>query len=419
MRIIKTKKHEIVNGRTLLVAVDLGKSKHMGYYRCPDGTDIKPFEFSNNRPGHQKFYDRICQAKAVYHLEEVVVGFESTGVYGEPLIHFLNDKGIKLVQVNPMHTKRIKELEGNSPGKTDRKDPKVIADIMALGHFLTVVIPEGVSAELRRLTQARERSVERRTAFYNQLQDLVFIIFPEFLEVMKDIKTQSAQYLLRHYPTPQAILQCGVDGLSLVLRRVSRGKLGRQRAEALYEATVRSVGIKEGQRSIVLEIEEILLGIERCECFIAKLEREMRRLLDQIPYSRSILSVKGIKTVTAAGLIGEVGDFRKFRTISELLKLAGLDLYEISSGNHTGNRHITKRGRSLLRKLLFFASLNMIRKGGVMHEPYQRYIGRGMPTHKALVAISRKLLGILFALVRDHTEYVVNYSERENLKLAA
>jgi len=419
VRIIKTKKHEIVNGRTLLVAVDLGKSKHMGYYRCPDGTDIKPFEFSNNRLGHQKFYDRICQAKATHHLEEVVVGFESTGVYGEPLIHFLNDKGIKLVQVNPMHTKRIKELEGNSPGKTDRKDPKVIADIMALGHFLTVVIPEGVSAELRRLTQARERSVGRRTGFYNQLQDLVFIIFPEFLEVMKDIKTRSAQYLLRHYPTPQAILQCGVDGLSLVLRRVSRGKLGRQRAEALYEATVRSVGIKEGQRSIVLEIEEILLGIEGCDCFIAKLEREMRCLLEQIPYSQLILSVKGIKTVTAAGLIGEVGDFRKFRTISEILKLAGLDLYEISSGNQRGNCHITKRGRSLLRKLLFFASLNMIRKGGVMHEPYQRYIGRGMPTHKALVAISRKLLGILFALVRDHTEYVVNYSERENLKLAA
>lgn len=419
MRIIKTKKHEIVNGRTLLVAVDLGKSKHMGYYRHPDGTDIKPFEFSNNRLGHQKFYDRICQAKAIHHLEEVVVGFESTGVYGEPLIHFLNHKGIKLVQVNPLHTKRIKELEGNSPGKTDQKDPKVIADIMELGHFLTVVIPEGVSAELRRLTQARERSVERRTAFYNQLQDLVFIIFPEFLEAMKDIKTRSAQYLLRHYPTPQPILQLGVDGLSLALKQVSRGKLGRERAEALYEAASRSAGIEEGQKSIVLEIEEILLGIERCECFIAKLEREMRCLLGQIPYSRLILSVKGIKAVTAAGLIGEVGDFHKFRTISELLKLAGLDLYEISSGNHTGNRHITKRGRSLLRKLLFFASLNMIRKGGVMHEPYQRYIGRGMPTHKALVAISRKLLRILFALVRDHREYVVNYSERENLKLAA
>jgi len=419
VRIIKTKKHQIVNGRTLLVAVDLAKKKHMGYYRCPDGTDIKPFEFSNNRKGHQKFYDCICQAKAVHHLEEVVVGFESTGVYGEPLIHFLNNKGVQLVQVNPLHTKRMKELEGNSPGKTDRKDSKVIADIIELGHFLTVVIPEGVSAELRRLTQARERSVERRTAFYNQLQDLVFIVFPEFLEVMKDIKTRSAQYLLRHYSTPQTMFQCGVDELSSVLRRVSCGKLGRQRAEALYEVAGRSVGVQEGQRSILLEIEEILLEIERCESFIAKLEREMGRLLGQVPYSRSILSVKGIKAVTAAGLIGEVGDFRKFRTVSELLKLAGLDLFEISSGNYKGNRHITKRGRSLLRKLLFFASLNMIRKGGVMHEPYQRYIERGMPTHKALVAISRKLLRIVFALVRDHTEYVVNYSGRENLKLAA
>jgi len=419
VKIIKTKKQKIVNGRTLLVAVDLAKNKHTGYYRCPDGTDIKPFEFSNNREGHQKFYDRICQAKAVHHLEEVVVGFESTGVYGEPLIHFLNNKGIKLVQVNPLHTKRMKELEGNSPGKTDRKDPKVIADIMELGHFLSVVIPGGVSAELRRLTQARERSVQRRTAFYNQLQDLVFIIFPEFLEVMKDIKARSAQYLLRHYPTPQAMLQCRVDELSSVLRSVSCGKLGRQRAEALHEAAGRSVGIQEGQRSIVLEIEEILSGIERDHCFIGKLEREMSCLLDQVPYNRSILSVKGIKTVTAAGLIGEVGDFRKFHTVSEILKLAGLDLFEISSGNYQGSRHITKRGRSLLRKILFFASLNMIRKEGVMHEPYQRYIGRGMPGSKALVAISRKLLRILFALVRDHREYVVHYSERENLKLAA
>ena len=50
-----------------------------------------------------------------------------------------------------MHTKRLKELQGNSPNKTDRKDPKVIADIITLGHALTVVIPEGPAAELRRL----------------------------------------------------------------------------------------------------------------------------------------------------------------------------------------------------------------------------------------------------------------------------
>lgn len=416
---IETKKQRIVNAQTLIVAIDIGKAMNTGYCRCPSGKDIKPFEFSNNIEGFKKLWDRICWEKASDHLEEVVVGFESTGAYGEPLVHYLRQKPVKLVQVNPMHTKRMKELQGNSPGKTDRKDPKVIADVISLGHALSVVIPEGAAAELRRLTLARERSLQRRTALYNQLQDLVFILFPEFLQVMKDVKTQSARYLLGHYPTPQDIEACGSETLTLVLKRVSRGKLGKARAQALYEAAVQSVGLQEGRRGILLEIEEILLGLEACQRFIEKMEEEMLPYLEQIPYTRSLLSVKGIGEVTVAGLIGEVGDFRQFHTLREVMKLAGLDLFEISSGKHKGNRHISKRGRPLLRKLLYFAAINTIRKGGVMHACYQRYLERGMPKTKALIAIARKLLGLLFALVRDHSEYIENYSQKEVLKLAA
>jgi transposase len=313
----------------------------------------------------------------------------------------------------------MKELEGNSPGKTDRKDPKVIADIIGLGHALSVVIPEGAAAELRRLTLARERSIQRRTALYNQLQDLVFILFPEFLQVMKDVKTKTAQYLLRHDPTPQDIVKRGFETLVSILKRVSRGKLGRARAQALYEAAGQSVGLQEGKRGILLEMEEILSGLEACNRFIEKIEEEMVRYLQEIPYSDSLLSVKGIGEVTVSGLIGEVADFRQFHTLREILKLAGLDLFEISSGKHKGNRHISKRGRPLLRKLLYFAAINTIRKGGVMHTCYQRHLETGMPKTKALIAIARKLLGILFALVRDHSQYDEQYSQKEVLRLAA
>ena len=65
--------------------------------------------------------------------------------------------------------------------------------------------------------------------------------------------------------------------------------------------------------------------------------------------------------VTVAGLIGEVGNFT-FYTIAEIMKLAGLDLYEVSSGKHKGQRRISKRGRALMRKLLFFAALNAVPK---------------------------------------------------------
>jgi len=416
---IETKKQRIVNDKTLIVAIDIGKTTDTGYCRCPDGKEIKPFEFSNNAEGFNKLWDRICWMKMSHHLEEVVVGFESTGAYGEPLVHYLRQKPVKLVQVNPMHTKRMKDLQGNSPGKTDQKDPKVIADIISLGHALSVVIPEGAAAELRRLTLARERSIQRRTALYNQLQDLVFIVFPEFLQVMKDVKTQSAQYLLRHYPTPQDIVACGSEALTRILKQVSRGKLGQIRAQALYDAAVQSVGLQEGRRGILLETEEILLGLEACKRFIEKMQEEMVPYLEQIPYSDSLLSVKGIGEITVAGLIGEVGDFRQFHTLREVMKLAGLDLFEISSGKHKGNRHISKRGRPLLRKLLYFAAINTIRKGGVMHASYQRHLERGMPKTKALIAIARKLLRILFALVRDHSQYAEQYSKKEVLKLAA
>jgi len=404
---IRTKKLKTINEKTLIVSVDLGKISNMGYWRCPNGTEAKPFAFPNNHRGFMTFWNHISAAKERYGLSETVVGFESTGCYGEPLLHFLRAKQVHVVQVNPMHTKRLKELQGNSPNKTDRKDPKVIADIIGLGHSLTLVVPEGPAAELRRLTHARERSLQRRTALFNQLQKLVFVIFPEFSQVMKDVKTKSSQYLLKHFPTPQFILECGVSGLTETLRRVSRGKLGEARARALYAASRESVGIREGRESILLEISEILSQLASLEGFIVTLEEKMSYYLEQIPSSRYLLSMKGIGKITAAGLYGEVGDFSKFRTIAEITKLAGLDLYELSSGKHQGNRHISKRGRPLMRKFLYFAALNTVRKGGVMHARYQSYLARGMLRQKALVAIARKILRVIFSLVRNHREFIL------------
>ena len=193
-----------------------------------------------------------------------------------------------------------------------------------------------------------------------------------------------------------------------------------QRAEELFNAAQNSIGVSEGKRSILLEVEYLISQIGADNRFIVNLEKQMEDCLEKIPYSYSLLSIKGIGRVTVAGLIGEVGDFKKFNTISEIMKLAGLDLYEISSGKHKGQRRISKRGRSLMRKLLFFASINAVKSNGIMHEPYQQMLARGMPKMKALIAISRKLLRIAFALARDDTTYVDNYTKiHDRFKLAA
>lgn len=241
----RTQKSRRINSDTMIAAIDIGKRFHVGYFRAPDGEERKPFLFGNSARSFSDFWKRASEFSSQHGLKEIIVGFESSGPYAEPFFHYLRKKPVTLVQVNPVHTKRLKELTGNSPNKTDKKDPRVIADVISLNHFLTLVVPEGPAAELRRLTQARERAMKRRTAALNQLQDLVFVIFPEFLEIMKNISTKTAVYLLKNYPTPENMLAFGLEPLVALVRKMSRGKMGRQKAEALFQAAGASVGIQE------------------------------------------------------------------------------------------------------------------------------------------------------------------------------
>jgi len=413
-----SKKVKHINKKTLIVTLDIGKTVHYGYMRTPTGEEVKPFPFYNLRQGFNELWDKVCQFKQAQGLTDVVVGFESTGPYAEPLFHFLRTKPVHLVQVNPMHSKRLKELTGNSPCKTDKKDPRVIADIISLGHALTLVVPQGAAAHLRRLTQARERAIQRRTALLNQIQHLVFVVFPEFLNVLKTVHSKSALYLLQHHPTPQDIVALGCESLTVMLRRVSRGNVTIQRARQLFEAAQGSIGITDGRDSILVEVKHLITAIEHEDHLIDDVEQQLNYYVQQIPYSQSMLSIKGLGIITVAGLIGEAADFDAFATAAEVMKLAGLDLYEVSSGKHRGRHHISKRGRALMRKLLYLAALTMVRRQGIMHEHYQQMLGRGMPKVKALVAISRKLLRLICALVRNRTVYVTQYHHR-TLEIAA
>jgi len=144
---------------TLIATVDIGITSNTGYCTTLDGRSTKSFRFDNTKEGFEKFWCVTVASKNRFGCDEVLVGYESTGPYAEPLVHYLANQQVKIVQVNPMHTKKMKEVNENSPLKTDDKDPRVIADIIRLGHALSIVVPEGDAAYLRRLTNARERGM--------------------------------------------------------------------------------------------------------------------------------------------------------------------------------------------------------------------------------------------------------------------
>jgi len=205
------------------------------------------------------------------------------------------------------------------------------------------------------------------------------------------------------------------------MKKHSRGKFSERHAEILIDLARNTIGIKEGVLGLSMDISHILLQLELLNTLIVEIESEMQTTLGRISYSSKLLSIKGLGVVSVAGIIGEVGDFKKFQTRGEIMKLAGLDLYKISSGKWKGQRRISKRGRSLLRKILYYVAIQMIRNNGILHDYYTRLTDGGMKRMKALVAVSRKILGIIYAIVRDDSEYIANFEsvKRQVIQKAA
>lgn len=387
------------NKKNLIVAVDEGKRTHHGYVRVPDLEEQPVIPFKVNQEGFDMFYETMMKHKNENDVDSIQFGYESTGSYSLPLAYYMKDRNVDLVQVNPKHVKRLKEGRDNSPNKTDKKDPKVIADIMQLGWTLSTILPEGVPADLRRLVHDRESFIKHRNEVYNQIEGLMAIVFPELTQ-MADIRTKSVRRLLSEHTLPWDIAKQGKESIVELLHTTSRGQLKKPKIEAIFKAAEQTVGVKEGSEPTAKQIQRLLRYCERFDKDIEEIEREISETLAKVDYAKHMLSIKGLGEVTCATLIGETGGFENFSTAREILKLAGLNLYEISSGERNGQRRISKRGRSLLRKALYFAALNTTRKGGLFREKYENYTSRGKKK-PALIMVARKLLVLIFALVRE------------------
>jgi transposase len=337
--------------------------------------------------------------------KNIAFAYESTGTYLLPLVRYMKEQGAEVIQVSPKHVKRLKELPDNSPGKTDKKDPRVIALVAESNAGLQAILPTGKYAELRQYVQCREQLKEDQTRCSNRLEAILAEYFPEYLQVMKGLKGETSRYVLQHYSTPEKILELGLKELTKEIKQVSRSKLQEDRAEQLYEAAEKTIGVTEG---IVASEARVQILLDQYNLIVNKIRDVTTRMIEicqTIEYARYMASVKGIGWMTVAYLLGELTDPRNYRKYRQIEKVSGLNLYEISSGIRRGQKRITKRGREVVRKMLYLAALRMVRKGSIYHDDYQKMLDRGKSKTGALVAISKRILKLLHALARDEQNY--------------
>ena len=412
MKAKKKAKLDLIGDDTLVVGIDIGKRNHYCRFINVRGYEIgKGFSFSNNKDGMEKIVSKIEEAKMQNNLAKAVIGMEPSGHYWKAAAHYLSDSGYKLALVNPYHIKRIKEIEDNSQTKTDPKDSLLIAKLVRDGDFFDPNLTDGIYAELRRMYRLRLKVSKSLVREKTKLKILLDEYFPEYEGLFSNVLGVTSEYIIDNYFLPEIIARENIISLTGKIKMISKGKIGASKALKLIEYARASIGINTGLDAAILEKTYILKDISDLKLKLAQLNKELKCYLEKIQCSKYLLSIPGVGLVTAAGFLGEIGDISKYKSAKEIIKLAGLNLVEISSGIKKGKKKISKRGNNKLRCLLYQCAIVAIAKNSQIKK-YFSYQAETKNKMKMVVAVQCKMARIMFALLK----YKKYYDPEEVLK---
>ena len=394
---------------TLVVGVDIAKKKH--YARAFDyrGMELdKVIKFKANGGGFESFINWTESVAKAHGKKKIVVGIEPTGHYWYTFGRAVIDRELMLVQVNPYHVKKTKELDDNTPSKSDYKDPKTIAFLVKDGRYQIPYMPDGKYAELRKANNLREEWVQKKIKVKNKITRWLDIHFPEFLNAFSSWEGKTALMTLGKIALPEKIASKTPEEILCIWRKEVRRGVGIKKAEKLVKEAQNSVGIREGAQMAEYEIKLYIKEYMEIREVLEDIERKLEKIVLTIPGANRFLEIKGVGIKTVAGFFAEIGDIKRFTSAKQIIKLAGLNLRQNSSGQHKGETTISKRGRSRLRALLFRAILPIVATNEVFNKLHHDNISqkeRPMKKMQSLIALCCRLIRIVYSLITKDQEF--------------
>ena len=322
-------------------------------------------------------YDEEAVARLLGRWPAVRCCYEA-GPTGFGLYRYLVERGIECAVVAP-------GLVPQRPGdrvKTDPRDARKLARLHAGGLLEPIHVPPPEVEAARDLVRAREDAR---------------------LDRMRD-RHRLSKFCLRHgrlLPT---------TGWTVLRRKW----LGEQRFEHAAEQ---------------ITFGTYLHAVDLVDARVEQLERAIREMAEQGPWRKLVARLRclrGVDTLTAMGLVAEIGDFSRFRSAEEFMAFVGLVPSEHSSGERRRQGAITKVGNSHVRRLLVESAWHARRRPTVgyelsrrqrgqdsaaierawrcqqrLYQRWQRMAGRGKPHQKIVVACARELAGFVWAIATD------------------
>jgi transposase len=340
----------------------------------------------------------------------MLVGLEFAGHHGFTFARYLAGRGYHVVNVLPAHTKRAKELEDNSPLKSDPKDAATVCGLLGHGIFVRFPFLERPYLELRLLTTHRQRLTVEATRFKNRLQSLLDLAWPEFVAQFSAIEKATPLAILERWPLPVDVLAASARTVRTHIHAASRGHVGPERVKALLTSARETLALPDAPEERRLEIRNLLARWALVREQLADLDARITALVAICPEAKVLLSVPEVSAVCAGTIVAELGTPSDFDHPRQVLKLAGMNLVSASSGQRDQARvpkWQSKRGRPALRRQLFLLAGRWCQQDGLYRADYEALLARGSTRTKAVCSIARKLVPLLLAVMRSGEPFEV------------
>lgn len=261
----------------------------------------------------------------------------------------LKDRGCRVVVVNPHQFLVI----SRSVKKTDEHDAKVLAEFLSKGMLPEVRMKDELHARVASLAQTRDKLVKLRTTLKNKINNL------------------------------------------LAARGILIRKEGLSSEKGLAEALAAPVSELEH-----MELEILVGEIRHLNESIKKLEEVLKDQGPKLPGWKNLKSIKGIGDTGASILLSTIGDIEDFADEGKLASYFGI-VPRVSNSNETERSgRITKRGNKMGRTALVQCSLIAARYSPYLQSYYRRMAAK-RGTGKAIIALSRKFLGIIYKTLKN------------------
>ena len=334
--------------------------------------------------------------------QKSIVGLENPR---SRLVDFLAGRGYTVMLTNPNAISSYRKSRKPSKAKSDQADAQLIADYVREHHrsLRCIQIPDEDIRELSLLLEDRDRIVQQKVRFSNQLTSTLKEYFPQALDAFGSIDSKCAIQFLQRVDTfaqvkafsrkelEQLLKECGV------YRKDSKERFHKAMGKPVSHVSQAVVNAKVRLKNILVTHLHLLMQQ------IQEYETQIKSLMDDIPNGHIFRSLPGADYILGAKLL-VLYSTRDFHNANEAQQLFGTAPYTSMSGQsrYVGfRRGANKFGRNTFQQF----ARGSIRSSSWARRQFVKKRNEGKGSHHAFRCLANTWVKITFAMWQSKMPY--------------